>query len=125
MLKRRLRALFRKTQMEQELDDEVRFNLEDGVGHGPNSHYWILRSHNDAGRLEPAFRRELRSIDADVGLANIRTMESYLADSVVPRRFSIRLLTIFSVAAVLLRIIQPRSGCVLQPNVAAPRGYVG
>ena len=75
---------------------------EDSVGSWTNSQYWILRSQTDPQSLEAAIRRELRSVDADVASASIRTMESYLSDSVAPRRFNLRLLTIFSVAALLL-----------------------
>lgn len=75
---------------------------EDGVGLMVNNQYWILRSNVDPGTLEAAFIRELRSVDAGVAAANIRTMESYLSDSVAPRRFNLRLLTIFSVTALLL-----------------------
>ena len=75
---------------------------EDGVNTLTNSQYWILRSTADPQSLEATIRRELRSVDADVASASIRTMESYLSDSVAPRRFNLRLLTIFSVAALLL-----------------------
>ncbi len=75
---------------------------EDSVGAVTNSQYWILRSNTDPQSVEAAIRRELRSVDAEVASASIRTMESYLSDSVAPRRFNLRLLTIFSVAALLL-----------------------
>jgi len=67
-----------------------------------NNQYWIVRSTSEPKALEAAIRSELRSLDPEVASANIRTMESYLADSVAPRRFNLRLLTIFSVAALLL-----------------------
>lgn len=75
---------------------------EDSLNVVTGSHYWILRSNLDPKLLEENFRRELRSVDAEVASSNIRTMESYLSDSVAPRRFNLRLLTIFSVAALLL-----------------------
>lgn len=75
---------------------------EDGVALLTNSQYWVLRSNSDINSLEAAIRRELRSVDTDVASASIRTMDSYLSDSVAPRRFNLRLLTIFSVAALLL-----------------------
>jgi predicted permease len=75
---------------------------EDSLGVVTNSHYWIMRSHLDARSLEENFRRELRSVDAEVASSNIRLMENYLSDSVAPRRFNLRLLTIFSIAALLL-----------------------
>ena len=75
---------------------------EDGVSALTNSMYWVLRSTSDTAALEPAIRRELRSVDKDIASADLRTLESYLSDSVAPRRFNLRLLTIFSVAALLL-----------------------
>ena len=75
---------------------------EDNVGMMINSQYWVVRSNTDAQSLETAIRRELRSVDADVASASIRMMDSYLSDSVASRRFNLRLLTIFSVAALLL-----------------------
>ena len=74
----------------------------DNVGMLLNSHYWVVRSNADAQSLEAAIRRELRSVDAEVASASILMMDSYLSDSVAPRRFNLRLLTIFSVAALLL-----------------------
>jgi putative ABC transport system permease protein len=75
---------------------------EDGVSALTNSMYWVLRSNADTAALEPAIRRELRTVDPAIASADLRTLESYLAESVAPRRFNLRLLTIFSVAALLL-----------------------
>ena len=75
---------------------------EDSLDVVSNSHYWIMRSHLDARSLEENFRRELRSVDAEVASSNIKLMENYLSDSVASRRFNLRLLTIFSIAALLL-----------------------
>jgi putative ABC transport system permease protein len=47
---------------------------------------------------------ELQTIDRDAAASSIRTMNDFLADSVAPRKFSLRLLTIFSVAALLLAV---------------------
>jgi len=75
---------------------------EDGVSALTNSMYWVLRSNADTAALEPAIRRELRTVDPDIASTDLRTLESYLSESVAPRRFNLRLLTIFSVAALLL-----------------------
>ena len=75
---------------------------EDGLGLLTNNHYWIVRSNVDSAAIETAFLRELRNIDPDVATSNVKTLEDYLADSVGPRRFNLRVLTIFSVAALLL-----------------------
>ncbi|MCM3874155.1 MAG: ABC transporter permease [Pyrinomonadaceae bacterium] len=77
---------------------------EDGVGMITNSQYWVVRSTAETRSLERALLGEVQKIDRDVATSNIKTMEDYLSDSVAPRRFSLRLLTIFSIAALLLAI---------------------
>jgi putative ABC transport system permease protein len=37
-------------------------------------------------------------------MSNVETLEEYLSDSVAPRKFNLRILTIFSVAALLLAV---------------------
>ena len=69
-----------------------------------NSHYWVIRSRADQRLSEAALLSELKKIDRDAATSNIRTMNEYLADSIAPRRFSLRLLTIFSAAALLLAV---------------------
>jgi putative ABC transport system permease protein len=77
---------------------------EDAVGLVTNSQYWVIRSTAESRSLETAFLEELRKVDRDVAASNIRTMEDYLSESVAPRKFSLRILTIFSVAALLLAV---------------------
>ncbi|MCM3903270.1 MAG: FtsX-like permease family protein [Pyrinomonadaceae bacterium] len=61
-----------------------------------------MRLKTDSQAVEGAFRRELQAVDRDVATANVRTLEDYISDSVAPRRFNLRVLTIFSLAALLL-----------------------
>ena len=75
---------------------------EDNVGRLTNSQYWVVRSKAESRSFETAFLGELQKVDRDVASSNIRSMEDYLSESVAPRRFSLRMLTIFSVAALLL-----------------------
>src|SRR3984893_17585307 len=77
---------------------------EDGVGMVTNSQYWVVRSKAESRSLETALLGELQRVDRDVATSNIKTMEDYLFDSVAPRRFSLRLLTVFSIAALLLAV---------------------
>jgi putative ABC transport system permease protein len=77
---------------------------EDGVGMVTNSQYWIVRSKAESRSFETAFLGELQKVDRDVATSNIRTMEAYLSDSVAPRIFSLRILSFFSVAALLLAV---------------------
>ena len=75
---------------------------EDGVVWLTNSHYWLLRTTVDPLTLSAAVRREIRAVDRETPTSNIRAMEQYLAASVAPRRFNLRLLTIFAGVALIL-----------------------
>jgi len=75
---------------------------EDGVGLITNTLYWVVRSQLDPHEVETVFRQGLRAVDREAATSNITTLEHYVEDSVGPRRFSLRVLTIFSVAALLL-----------------------
>ena len=75
---------------------------EDGVGLITNTFYWVVRSRLDSREIENVFREALRDVDREAATSSITTLENYVSDSVGPRRFSLRVLTIFSVAALLL-----------------------
>jgi len=78
---------------------------EDNVGTITNSHYWIIKARADRRSLESALLSELKKIDRDAATSNIRTMNEFLSESIAPRRFSLRLLTGFSGAALLLAVM--------------------
>jgi putative ABC transport system permease protein len=61
-----------------------------------------VRSAQDARTLARAIREELRNIDPDIPLANVRTLDAVVADSIAPRRLSVVLLSAFSGIALLL-----------------------
>jgi putative ABC transport system permease protein len=61
-----------------------------------------VRSAQDARTIATAIRDELRNIDPDIPLANVRTLDTVVADSIAPRRLSIVLLSAFSGIALLL-----------------------
>jgi len=61
-----------------------------------------VRSSQDARTLVQAIREELRNIDPDIPLANVRTLDAVVADSIAPRRLSVVLLSAFSGIALLL-----------------------
>jgi putative ABC transport system permease protein len=63
---------------------------------------YVVRSNQDLRGLLPAIRREIQAIDPAVPLANVRTFENVIADSVAPRRLSVVLLGVFAGVAVLL-----------------------
>lgn len=78
---------------------------EDNVGTISNSHYWVIKARADRRSLEVALLSELKKIDRDAATSSIRTMDEFLSDSIAPRKFSLRLLTIFSAAALLLAVM--------------------
>src|SRR5213076_652390 len=66
---------------------------------------YVVRSNQDPASLLPAIRREIRAIDSAVPLANVRTYENVIADSIAPRRLSVVLLGVFAGVAVLLATV--------------------
>jgi putative ABC transport system permease protein len=63
---------------------------------------YVVRSNQDPQVLVAAIRREIQALDPAVPLANVRTFENLIADSVAPRRLSVVLLGVFAGVAVLL-----------------------
>ena len=63
---------------------------------------YVVRSNQDPRTLLPAIQREIQAIDPALPLANVRTFESVIGDSVAPRRLSVVLLGVFAGIAVLL-----------------------
>ena len=63
---------------------------------------YVVRSKQDPASLLPAVRREIQAIDSALPLANVRTFEHVISDSVAPRRLSVVLLGVFAGVAVLL-----------------------
>jgi putative ABC transport system permease protein len=66
---------------------------------------YVVRSSQDPRGLLPAIRREIQAIDPAVPLANVRTFDDVIADSVAPRRLSVVLLGVFAAVAVLLATV--------------------
>ncbi len=63
---------------------------------------YVVRSAQSPRTLLPAIHREIQAMDPAVPLANVRTFERVIADSVAPRRLSVVLLGVFAGVAVLL-----------------------
>ncbi|MFP5265233.1 MAG: ABC transporter permease [Blastocatellia bacterium] len=62
----------------------------------------VVRVNSDPTSLVPAIRSEIRSIDNNQPISNIRTMEQVLLTTVSQRRFSMTLLAVFAALALLL-----------------------
>ncbi len=58
-----------------------------------------------AASLAPAVRREVLAVDPDQPVANMKTMEQRVAESVGPRRFNMTLLGLFACVALLLAAV--------------------
>jgi putative ABC transport system permease protein len=61
-----------------------------------------IRTSQDPRTLTPSVRSELRRLDADIPLSNVRTLEEVMRDSVAPRRLSVVLIGAFAAVALLL-----------------------
>lgn len=67
--------------------------------------FLVVRSPGDAADLAETLRRDIQSIDADVTLAQIGTMEQALDQSVSRPRFNTMLLALFAGVALLLAAV--------------------
>jgi ABC-type antimicrobial peptide transport system permease subunit len=63
---------------------------------------YVLHTDGDPGALAGALREQLRAVDPDLPLSNVRTMDQVAARSVAARRSSMLLLAIFGVLALVL-----------------------
>jgi len=85
------------------LDSMPRASLYFSLGQFPwDAAHLVVRASGDPTRLAGAVARELHTVDPELPLAEVRTFESYLGESVATRRFVMLLLTAFSVVAVVL-----------------------
>jgi predicted permease len=67
-----------------------------------NNGYVALRTAMDPGQMTNGLRQVVRSIDAQLPLSQVQTMEQAVSDSEAPRRFNTVLISAFAGAAVLL-----------------------
>jgi putative ABC transport system permease protein len=65
----------------------------------------VIRTTGDAAEMAPAVQRELRAIDPDQPVSDVRTMRQVMADTVGRARFNTLLLGLFAVLATLLAAI--------------------
>jgi putative ABC transport system permease protein len=66
---------------------------------------YVVRTTGDAATLTSAVRREIRAVDEELPVYDLRTMNQVIAASVSQRRFSMSLLAVFAAAALLLAAI--------------------
>jgi putative ABC transport system permease protein len=65
----------------------------------------LARSSTDPASIIPALRHQVRELDANVPVFNVRTMEQILADFIAPPRFNAMLIVLFAVLALLLAAV--------------------
>ncbi|HTD86287.1 MAG TPA: FtsX-like permease family protein, partial [Candidatus Binatia bacterium] len=61
-----------------------------------------VRSAQDPRALAASIRKELQTVDPELPLANVRTFDEVVSDSVAPRRLSVMLLGLFAGIALVL-----------------------
>jgi putative ABC transport system permease protein len=61
-----------------------------------------IRSEQDPRSLTTAIRHQVQTLDPDLPIANVRTLDQVISDSVAPRRLSVVLLHVFAAIALLL-----------------------
>ncbi len=73
--------------------------------HGPAAMTMTVRTDSDPIRFSPLLRRSVASLDRELPVSQIRTMEQILADSIGTQRFAVLLLGIFAGTALALAAI--------------------
>lgn len=70
-----------------------------------NGGYIVLRSSLPPEQMENALRATVRSIDAQLPLTQVQSMEQVVSQSEAPRRFDTIMISIFALAAVVLSVV--------------------
>jgi putative ABC transport system permease protein len=83
----------------------------------------VVRTAPEPSGMAPAIAREIRALRADLPIAEVRTMEEVLAQSLATTRFSTLLLVLFSAVALLLATVGVYG--VISCNVAARTHEIG
>lgn len=65
----------------------------------------VIRTAGDPATLLPVVRREIGTLDPALPIYNVRTMESYLADSVARNRFALLAFSAFAAVALVLSVV--------------------
>jgi predicted permease len=80
-------------------------SVEENVGGIYRSLNLVVRAQGDPALLVSAIRRDVRGLDPSLPLANVRTMEEHMLNSVSTQRFNMYLLAAFAGVALFLAAI--------------------
>jgi putative ABC transport system permease protein len=64
--------------------------------------FWVVRTSIQPLALEGAVRNQIRNVDSTVPANNVRTMEQVMTSALAARRFSLVLVSLFAISALLL-----------------------
>jgi predicted permease len=67
--------------------------------------YMVARTSTDPASLASTITRELRAMDPNIAIYDVKTMEQRLSESLARRRFAVFALALFAVVALLLAVI--------------------
>src|SRR5207248_9410711 len=70
-----------------------------------NGGYIAIRNATEPEQMANALRTAVRSIDPQLPLSQVQTMERAVSDSEAPRRFNTAIISAFAIAAVLLAVL--------------------
>ena len=76
----------------------------DNIGSAAGNMFWLLRTAGAPMALAPAVAQAVQRVDASVAASQIRPLESYVSDSLSPRRFTLVLMAAFAVTALALAV---------------------
>jgi putative ABC transport system permease protein len=65
----------------------------------------VIRTDGDPANIAPSVRREIQKLDPEQPISNVRTMEKVLSDSLMLRRVSMLMLTVFAALALTLATV--------------------
>jgi putative ABC transport system permease protein len=65
----------------------------------------VVRSQDNPGALASAVRGTIASLDPQIAVADVKTMEAYVQESIAPQRFNLLLLGLFAALAVFLAAV--------------------
>lgn len=88
------------------LNEEQRFEVYIAHAQNPGSRMtFAVRTTNDPTSAIAAIRSEVQSLDRDLPIFSVKTMEEYISSSVAQPRFNTLLLSLFAIVALLLTIV--------------------